>query len=480
MRSLFLTILGLLVLLFNMYKSLLLWISVGLFLISCKKDTYIGSNAFLSVSSDSVSFDTVFASTGSVTKQVRIINPNNQKLLISNIRLMGGKNSPFILNINGSPGPSSNNLTLEANDSLYLFISVYINPNVQPTAFIVQDSIRIQYNGEQQFIQLSAWGQNAHYLKNKIIQGNVSWSNDLPYVISGSLRVDSNSTLSIQAGCRIYFHADAPMLVDGTLRVLGEAADSQRVYFNGDRLDEPYTSFPGGWPGIFFREASINNELQYAILRNGYQTIVAEGPSMNASPKIRLKECLIDNSLDAGIIGIQSAIDAINCLISNCGKNIVIAVGGTYHFTQCTVSSFSSPFLQHQQPVLNVSNAGTDGSQLLTSDLQAIFSNCIFWGDTNVPDEALISRVGNTAFQVLFDHAILKQQHYPDNIDSTALILNADPLFLKIDNQKRLYNFHLQGGSPAVDQGKEEGISVDLDGYPRPVGKQDLGCYERQ
>ncbi|MFI5124470.1 MAG: hypothetical protein ACHQDF_04035 [Chitinophagales bacterium] len=464
-----------------MRKFLLLGLAAGLFLMSCKKDTYIdGSNALLSFSSDSVYFDTLFASTGSTTRQVRVFNPNDQKLLISDISLTGGKNSPFILNINGSPGPSVANLTLDANDSLYLFISVFINPNTKPSAFIMEDSIRIRYNGTERFIKLSAWGQNAHFLTNQVLRGNITWNNDLPYVISGSLRVDSNSTLIIQPGCRVYFHANAPLLVDGTLQVQGEAADSLRVYFNGDRLDEPYASFPDAWPGIYFSESSINNVLEYAILRNSYQSLVAEGPSVNASPKLRLNQCIIDNSMDAGIYGIQSSIDAINCLIRNCGKNIVIAAGGTYHFIQCTAASFSTPVMLHQQPVLTVSDAGTVGGQLLTGDLLAIFGNCIFWGDTGIPDEALISRQGNGAFQVLFDHAILKQQNYPANIDSMSLSLNTDPLFLKTDNRLGLYDFHLQAGSPALARGKDEGIGVDLDGFMRQAGKQDLGCYERQ
>jgi hypothetical protein len=469
-----------LLLLFNMYKCLFLWICVGSFLISCKKDSYIGGNVFLIFSSDSVSFDTVFAATGSVTKQVKIINNNDQKLLISDISLVGGKNSAFILNINGSPGPSSSNLTLDADDSIYLFISVYINPENKPQAFILQDSIRILYNGIEQYIRLSAWGQNAHFLSNAVIQGNVNWINDLPYVISGGLQVDSNSTLTIQAGCRIFFHANAPMLVDGTLLVLGEAADSQRVYFNDDRLDEPYASFPGSWPGIYFRQSSTNNVLQYAILRNGDQTIVAEGPSINSSPKLQLNQCIIDNSLETGILGIQSSIDAVNCLISNCGNNIAIALGGTYHFTHCTAASYSNPVLQHQQPVLSVSNAGTVGSQLLISDLQISFTNCIFWGDSAVVDEAQISDQGNTVFQVLFDHDILQQQHYPAHVDSIALLLNIDPEFVKIDNQDRLYDFHLRAGSPALGIGNDQGIGVDLDGNARIPGKQDLGCYERQ
>ncbi|HZK65490.1 MAG TPA: choice-of-anchor Q domain-containing protein [Puia sp.] len=464
-----------------MRKSLLLGLAAGLFLLACKKDTYIaGSNALLGFSSDSVYFDTLFTSTGSITQQVRVYNPNDQKLLITGISLVGGKNSPFLLNINGSPGPIAGNLTLDANDSLYIFISVYINPDAKPEAFIMQDSIRIDYNGNERFIKLSAWGQNAHFLSNQVIRGNISWNNDLPYVISGSLRVDSNAVLSIGPGCRIYFHANAPLLIDGTLLVAGQAEDSLRVYFNGDRLDQPYASYPGSWPGIYFSPASINNVLQYAVLRNGNQSLVAEGPSLDASPKLLLNQCIIDNSLDAGIYGIQSSIEAVNCLISNCGKNIVIAAGGSYHFIQCTAASFSTPVLLHQYPVLTVSDAGQPGSQLPTGDLQAVFSNCILWGDTGIPDEALLSREGSGSFQVLFDHVILKQQNYPQNADSSALLLNTDPLFMSTDNRKGLYDFHLQAGSPALARGADEGIGVDLDGFIRSAGEQDLGCYERQ
>ena len=49
---------------------------------------------------------------------------------------------------------------------MYIFVNVLIPKGSEPNPFIVQDSIRISYNGIEQFIQLSAWGQNAHFLKN--------------------------------------------------------------------------------------------------------------------------------------------------------------------------------------------------------------------------------------------------------------------------------------------------------------------------
>ena len=449
-------------------------------LISCQKQSNPSQNARLSLSADTVSFDTVFTSTGSVTQQVRLINNNDQGIGISSISLVGGTGSPFIINIDGIPGPGASNLSIQANDSIIIFVSVFIRPGTDPSPFMLQDSIRINYNGTEQYIQLNAWGQNAHFLKNQVITGNVSWPDDLPYVIYGGLRIDSNASLTIQAGTHIYMHADAPIFIDGSLKVLGDSADSQRVYFAGDRLDPPYSGYPGSWPGIFFRKSSQDNVMNYAILQNGYQTLVVEEPATGLNPKLTLNQCIVNNSLAEGILGIQTSITAINCLVSNCGQNIVLGLGGVYQFKHCTVASYSTNLLSHQLPVLTVSNAGTDGSQVFTNDLNVVFINCIFWGSDDMPDEALISKQGNTVFNVLFDHTILKQQNYPANIDSSSLWLNTDPEFLATGSPGNTFNFHVEAGSLAVDHGANLGIPVDLDGNHRPVNLPDLGCYERQ
>jgi hypothetical protein len=449
-------------------------------LISCKKQSNLNGNARILLSADTVRFDTVFTATTNITQQVKLINNNNEGIGISSISLSGGSNSPFIINIDGTPGPGASNLNIPANDSLTIFVTVYIKPGIQPSPFMLQDSIRILYNGNEQYIQLNAWGQNAHFLKNQVIKGDTTWPGDLPYVIYGSLIIDSNATLTITAGAHIYIHADAPVYVDGSLKIMGDTSYPQRVYFTGDRLDLPYSEYPGSWPGIYFRKTSKDNELNFAVFENGFHTLVAEGPGQGLNPKLSLNQCIISNSLEEGILAIQTSIKAINCLISNCGQNIVIGLGGEYEFEQCTVASYSTNLLFHQQAVLTVSNAGSDGSQILTGDLNAGFLNCIFWGGDGVPDEVLVSKQGNTVFNVLFDHSILKQQNYPANIDSSSLYLNKDPQFLATGYPENNFNFHVKDGSPAVDQGANLGIPIDLDGKPRPVNLPDLGCYERQ
>ena len=463
-------------------NKLLILTFTALIALSCRKDAFItGKDAVVRFSSDTLFFDTVFSSSGSITEAVKIINNNNQKLRLSDVRLMGGATSYFNITIDGSPGPEQTGLELDAGDSLYVFVAVTVKPGASTLPFIVQDSIQVSFNGNQQYIQLQAWGQNAHFLRNQTIKTNTTWDNTLPYVILGGLQVDTNVTLTIPRGCRIYLHADAPLLVDGSLQVSGDKYDSTKVYFQGDRLDEPYREFPGSWPGIYFRGTSINNKLEFAVIRNAYQGIVAEAPSLNASPKVILNQCIIDNIYDAGILGDQSSIQASNCLISNCGKDVVLGYGGNYQFIHCTASSFSNDLIAHVSPVLSVSNYILQGSTPVTADLNASFINCIFWGNNgNVDDEVVVSQQGSTVFSVNFSSCLWKVKNTPTGISSDNIIANNDPLFDSVNTSRRYYDFRLKAGSPAIDKGIGTALTQDLDGNPRPVGLPDLGCYERQ
>jgi hypothetical protein len=454
----------------------------ALLIISCKKDSFITSpDAKISFSADTIQFDTVFAATGTITQSFKIINLNGQKLTLSTIRLAGGQNSPFKININGSPVTQSNDVVLAAKDSLYIFVTVYVDPSNSNLPFILQDSIEVDFNGNRSWVQLEAWGQNAHFLRNTEINKNTVWSNDLPYVILGGLLIDSSSTLTIQPGCRIYVHANAPMLVNGTLKVMGQQYDSTRVSFQSDRLDKPYSGFPGSWPGIVFQESSINNLIQFANINNSYQAIVVAEPSTNNSPKLSLKECIINNAYSAGILAIHSSIYAENCLISNCGNNVVLSNGGSYQFFQCTIVGYSNTYVLHDAPVLTMANYPLTGINPGTANLISQFSNCIFWGEGgNINDEVQLASQGDSLFSAGFANCIWKSQAFPSLADTSQIFLNQDPAFQQVDNVKLLYDFRLKAGSPAIDRGLNLGIPIDLDGNPRPVNLPDLGAYEKQ
>ena len=466
-----------------MKNLFLISISLLIFFYSCKKDSFITSpDAQVSISAEEIKFDTVFTTTGSVTQSFKIINENDQKLRLSSIRLMGGTNSYFKINVDGFSGPEVSNIEIDANDSVYVFVSVSINQNTADIPFIIQDSIQVIYNSTSQQVSLEAWGQNAHFFQDKKITVDEAWNNDLPYVILGSLIVDAGKKLTINKGCRIFVHADAPILVDGTLEINGEKDTVDRVYFRGDRLDEPYNDFPAGWPGIFFRATSKDNIFTYAVIKNAYQAIAVVDPKVNANPKLVLNECIIDNAYENGIIAVNSSIRARNCLISNCGKNVVLAKGGDYQFTHCTVASFSNSYIPHRDPVLTVTNYIVVNNVPVPADLTASFRNCIFWGqDGTVEDEVIVDKKGSGVFTVSFNENLWKVVNTPANIPSTGIINNQNPLFDTINTTKRLYNFRLKDGSPAKNAATNAGVTIDLDGKPRPVGNApDLGCYEKQ
>ena len=453
-----------------------------LFVCSCKKETFItGNDALLSLSADSIRFDTVFTTTGSITQFFRIYNDNDQKLRISSVSLSGGNSSPFKMNVDGIASTSVADIEMEGNDSLYVFVTVRIDPTASDLPFVVQDSIRIEYNGNTRWVQLEAWGQNAHFFRSRLVSGDETWTNAKPYVILGGLQVDTGVTLTIEKGTRIYVHADAPVIVDGTLHVKGELYDSTRVVFRGDRLDEPYRDFPAGWPGIFFRATSKDNDLHYAVIKNAYQGLVVDGPSVNANPKLYMREVIIDNCYDAGILGLRTNIKAENCLISNCGKNLVLAYGGIYDFNHCTSAGYSNPYILHKEPVLLLTDFIKQDNVLYTADLTANFRNCIFWGDNGtVDDEVITSKQGNTNFLADFKNCLWKVKNNPANSTQSGIIANEDPRFDSVNNQRRYYNFRLKDESPGKNKGISSSLTIDLDGNPRPVGPPDMGSYEKQ
>jgi hypothetical protein len=451
-------------------------------LISCRKDSFITSaDARVTITADTLKYDTVFVTAGSTYRTFKIINENNQKIRLSSLKLMGGAGSVFKMNVDGTPGTQFSNIEIGANDSLYVFAQVNVNPSAANLPFILRDSIEVSFNGNKRLVQLEAWGQNAHFFRDKVVAVNETWNNDLPYVLLGSLLINANQTLTINKGCRIYVHADAPIVVNGSLVVNGLKDTADRVYFRGDRLDEPYRDYPASWPGIFFQPGSKDNVFTYADIRNAYQAVALQDPSPNANPKLILNECVIDNAYDAGIISLNSSVRARNCLVSNCGKNLFLVKGGDYQFTHCTVVTYANRFIDHRDPVLVVSNFISVNNTPVTANLNAVFRNCIFWGDNGlVNDEVVVAKSGATTFNVNFDYNLWKVQTTPANITSNQLINNQSPQFDSVNTSRNYYDFRLKASSPALNKGINAGIATDLDGKPRPVGLPDLGCFEKQ
>src|SRR5688500_16366740 len=96
---------------------------------SCRKDKqFTDSGTQLRFSTDTLTFDTVFTTIGSAVRSFIIYNDENKPVELSSLRIAGGENSMFRLNVDGVPGKVFTNVRIEAKDSIYVFASVTVDP----------------------------------------------------------------------------------------------------------------------------------------------------------------------------------------------------------------------------------------------------------------------------------------------------------------------------------------------------------------
>lgn len=447
---------------------------------ACRKSDFnIAGPESVRCAADTIRFDTVFTTAGSATTGFLIHNLENKAVHIRSISLARGASSMFQINVDGAPGPTVRDIRIEPRDSIYTFVTVRINPDVATNPFLVSDSIILELEGRNQAVVLEAWGQNARFLRNPVITTDTRFDRRLPYVILGGLQVAQNSRLTIEAGSKIYLHADAPIIVDGSLVTLGTSSDPVR--FTGDRLDEGYKDLPASWPGIYLRTTSVDNHLTHARILNGFNGIVAEGPATNGRPKLTLDRCVIDQAYEAGLVGAGSSIEAENCQISNCGRNVLLLKGGQYLFKHCTVASFSNTFIPHKYPVFSVQNWDSTRQGVTTYSVSVQIDNSIVWGDEGtVEHELFTSKRGTNPFLVNIRHSLFRGPSDPPHATVLNGIRNQTPQFDSINTSKRFFDYRLQKkGSPALNKGIPGLTLKDLDDKMRD-GQPDLGAFEKQ
>lgn len=455
------------------------WLIVGM--TSCKKESFItGAGDRISFSADTLKFDTVFTTLGSTTRMVKVKNENDQKLMLSSIRLMGGNQSPFKTNINGTPTPEMLQLEVAANDSIYIYVVVTIDPTQNNLPFLVTDSIEIKFNNQTRYIQLEAYGQNANFITHQTINSTQVWNHPLPFVVLGSLTVRETGQLTLSPGTRMYVRATAPIIIQGTLITNGTR--NRPVVFRGERIDEYYRDLPGSWPGIVFTETSKNNVLTFTELHNALNAITVNGPSVNAQPKLNIRQCVINNAFESGLLLTETDAEVTNSLISNCASNIRIQKGGNYNFIHCTVASMTNRYFFRQTPVLSLANYLSENGQISVSPLNAAFTNSIFWGNSGfIQNEIELWKDASAGFGVTFQHCLYRMENAPAPATNINCISNTDPQFSMIDQAEDIFDFRIGDPlSPVIDQGILTGLPKDLDDNERNVGLPDLGAYEKQ
>ncbi|NNC85435.1 MAG: hypothetical protein HKN75_05080 [Bacteroidia bacterium] len=444
---------------------------------SCRKESFVtDSSAKLAFSNDTVIFDTVFVTIGSTTQWLQVYNNNDKSIRISNINLAGGSASKFRINVDGLPGTNFSEIEINANDSMFIFVEVTIDPNASNLPFVVDDSITFETNGNLQSVKLVAWGQNANFIRAdtyvdglppyKVIDcpgGAATWNSTLPYVIFGYAVVDSACTLNVDAGTQIHFYNNSGLWVyrAGTIKVNGTL--SNPVVFQGTRLEPSFDEEPGQWDRIWINEGSVANEFNYAIIKNGFIGLQLEPIIAPSDPReIKVNNTVIRNMSGYGIFTRAYTGTFKNCMISNCGQYLAaLTAGGSYDFRHCTFANYWTAG-QRSTPSIFMNNFIIDeNSNAIPSPLDsATFKNCIIYGrnDSEIEWDFVDT---DSAFK--FDYCLVQVD--PDfndanNPDQFSNILkNQDPGFVDAFNG----DYFLDTLSVCEDAGNSNYVIPDMD-----------------
>jgi len=456
-----------------------IWICI-LLISSCKDDlSFTTSEDELTIKADTVFFDTVFTSPGSgipmsVNKQFVVVNPFNEAIK-TDIRIGGGESSPFRINVDGISGLSLDGIEILPEDSVFVFVELTIDPNNDPKSLplIVRDSIQFFTNGNEQNVQLIAWGQDAHYLFRDTLCNMVLSDKLKPYVVYGYLYVPENCQLTIEEGVQFHFAPNSWLFVEGTLNINGTKENP--VKFEGDRLEPDYEELAGQWGGIWFSYPSKRNSIKHTRIKNGTVGIYCDSSSSDGLYTITASNTEVRNMSFDGFSGKGSSMKAENSVFANCGRYSFLGLyGGNYELKHCSFLTYNFDF-SRRDPTFVLNNIERDqlGRTVATFDIGAQVQNSIIYGSL---DNEIALDLDQSKVRALQVQNNLIRTELMD-LDKAGLdnIVNQDPLIINYRNQE----FGIDTLSPAKDIGKtlDPPVLIDFDEVTRD-SKPDAGAFE--
>ncbi len=445
----------------------------------------------LEFSTDTLTFDTIFTSFGSTTERFLIYNNNNRALRISRISLAKGASSKFRLNVDGTVSASNvfNDLEIGARDSMYIFVETTINTSDDNNPILIEDSVVFEFNGNKQQVLLEAFGQNMYLLKNELLENDIQFKNDKPYLIYGDLVVDTAQTLTLPAGCKLYFHNNSNLIVYGNLRT--EGTFNQPVELRGDRLDKvkfldpvPYNYVAGQWGGVYLLSSNGVHSLRNTNITSAYVGLYSPNSDRDNLPDITVENCRIHNFVYYGIVAQNTNLTVINSEISNTGSYTVYLSGGMHVFKQSTIANHYAnndfePSSRDKYPAVMIM-----GLQR-TAPMQTEFVNCIVSG--TIDNEFAIASRFLKDYKGSFTNSYIKRKlkYEQSQFQDIRWYQFGDTIFKhsRFDYEKKKYfDFTPDSVSPARNIGDPSVASqypLDLNGRNRFVdGQPDAGCYE--
>jgi len=456
--------------------------------ISCQKEVISTSSGDrLLFSTDTVVFDTVFSSIGSATRNFMVYNRSNSRIKISKVWLAGGSGSSYKINVDGEPGPAVQDVEIASGDSIFVFVSVTVDPSNQNSPLAVEDSIMFSLNGNLEGVKLLSWGQDVVLLDGAVVTSQ-TFTSAKPYLIYNSLLIPDGEVLTVDAGARFYFHNNSRLYVQGKMVVNGTFENP--VSFSGDRLEAFYQDKAGQWAGIYFTAGSSGNVMNWCDVKNAITGVQVDTFRVANEPTLTITNSRVENMSAFGLLASGAIVNAGNCLFANCGQaTVALTLGGSYEFNQCTMANYWGDYYSRKYPELWLNNyylyqpTGGSVTMIPRNIERADFFNCIVYG--SMSNEVWI----DTSYNGMISPAKMNYQFVNSIVKiSSAVAMSAsrfinvikdDPKF--VDPQKYLYL--LDTLSPAKNFGLlQYGLlfPVDLKGDSRTSdGAPDAGAFER-
>ena len=480
------------------WKGLLLFVIASMLMACQQNKVSTDPTLQLRFSHDTVLFDTVFTAMGSSTHRVMVYNPNKNAMNIEQVSMQNG--NYFHINLDGENNMDKlRNVIIRGEDSLFLFIRAYIDPQDENSPVLIEDDIAFKTNGNIQNIKLFAHGQNVEKIQGenglKKYQ-DLTLTNKKPYLFYDTIVVAGD--LNIEAGTTIYMHNGAILHAYGNVQAKGEK--DRPIIFRGDRTDRifdsvPYRMVSGQWDGIYLihdkkTEPHPTYQMEYVDILSGSIGLYTYSEERDTAlcPHLTLNGCRIHNHSIYGVVLKNVNADVVNCEISNCASYCVYLAGGKHDFVHNTIAAYygypytnlniHTNIIPEDVAAVYINNLSKNTAKTISS-----FSNCIITGGRK--NNVVVATPLEEQYEGLFVGNYLRADSLSEmfahnNVyaveEDTAVFRN----IYYLSKKYHYYDFQLDSLSPA------RGIADSITALKYPIDRigttrkshPDAGCYE--
>ena len=470
-----------------------------------EEDLVTEAGAELRFSVDTLRFDTVFAEVGSATRSFKIYNPFDRPLEIARVSVSDEAGGRFRINVDGRSGEVVRDVFLPADDSVYVFVEVTVDPSepVAASPFVFAGAVEVTATDATQVVHLEAFGQNAVYLPGpgpgpgadfRLLTcdlGEAVFGGDLPYVIYGSLVIDS-CTVTLPPGTRLYVHGgiarnpelfggepfnDGVLLVGADGRLVVDGTAEEPVLIASDRLEEEFLTVGGQYGGLRLGAGSGPHRISHARIRNGINGLVAD-----SAVALAIDHTEISYVDGVGLYAYQADVDASNLAIHSTGSAaLAVEKGGTLRLDYGTLVNIGS----RESTVALLNWTLYPDSTIGTHPLDARLRNVIAFGSEReafaLSDVSAADDAPDEAFDLAVEHSVVRSDLAAERPEALAeacdacLFVNADSTIFLNPAQD---TFLLDTLSVARGIARPLDVLDDLTGVVRDPEAPDAGAYE--